>query len=283
MDGGRAAAVVEHRERAVGLHHHVVLERGLRAGPHLEVVLVGAERPDHRARLVVDLVHRPGVAHRDDQVAIGIERDRVQVVGVEHKSGRALLEERLGDRDVVERVPLEQHEPGLDVDLLDDGIHQRPPHPGVVHRRDAHDVGVALGRDEEIVQVHALQPVGGLDGGDLLVLAVVDHALAASAAVVGVPLPPGQNRLPVQLLHAEIRGELVRQAAAGTRSCCLTESRIIGPFCTGPYCGVTKMSPPYCSGRLPVDRDRRRLAGQGASGSAGRRSIRPEPSGASSG
>ena len=59
------------------------------------------------------------------------------------------------------------------------------------------------------MQVDALQPVAGLNRRDLLVLAVVDHALAAARAVVGKPLPPGQDRLPVELLHPEVGRELV--------------------------------------------------------------------------
>ena len=235
-----------------------MLEGGLRAGAHLEVVLVGAERPHHRARLVVDLVDRPGVAQRDDQVAVGVERDRVQVVGVEHGARCTVLEERGADRDVVDRVPLEQHQPGLDVDLLDDRVHQRPLHTVPMDRGDADDVGIALRRDQELVQVHALQAVARLDGGDLLVGAVVDHALAAARAVVRISLPPGQHRLPVQLLHTEVGGELVRgerlepdQVARGVEQHRAVLHRAV-------LRGQEDVAA-VCARRAPVDRDRRRL------------------------
>ena len=68
----------------------------------IERALVAPQRPNHRAGRPVDLVHRPGVAQRHDQAAVGVERDRVEVIGVEHEPPRGGLEERLGDRDMVE-------------------------------------------------------------------------------------------------------------------------------------------------------------------------------------
>ena len=50
-------------------------------------------------------------------------------------------------------------------------------------------------------------PLPALDRGDLLVVAVEDHALAAAVARVGVPLPPGEYGLALQLLDAEVGDE----------------------------------------------------------------------------
>ena len=151
---------------------------------------------------MVDVVHRRRVAHRQDQVPGAIERDRVEVVRVPQALGRNLRVRR-AERDVVERMPLEQHETGTDVDLLHDRVDRPAPHAGKMHGPGRGDVRVALGGDEEFVRV-LVEAVGGLHGRDLLVVAVVDDALAPAVARVGVSLPPREHRLPEQVLHPEV-------------------------------------------------------------------------------
>jgi hypothetical protein len=58
------------------------------------------------------------------------------------------------------------------------------------------------------VQPH-VQPIARLDCGDLLVVAVEDHALAAAVAGIGIALPPGEDGLTLQLLNAEVSNQRV--------------------------------------------------------------------------
>src|SRR6266516_6457549 len=55
-------AVVEERDRSVGVASRVVLPGEPRPGSHLVVALLAAEPPDHLLRLAVDLVDGPRVA-----------------------------------------------------------------------------------------------------------------------------------------------------------------------------------------------------------------------------
>ena len=123
---------------------------------------------------------------------------------------------RLRHRNVVDRVPVEQHQAGGDVDLLDLGVHHLAVQARQPHRRDRDEVGVALRRDLELVQVHR-QAVGGVDGGDLLVLVVEDDPLAPAAARIRAPLIPGQHRLPVQVLHPEVGDDLLLGQRVGVK------------------------------------------------------------------
>src|ERR1019366_7084936 len=66
-----------------------------------------------------------------------------------------------------------------------------------------------LRRDQELVPVGA-EPVAGFDGGDLLVVVVVDVVGARGEAAEPRPLPPGEHRLPVVGLGAEVRRLLAR-------------------------------------------------------------------------
>ena len=71
----------------------------------------------------VDVVGGPRVAAGDDQVPlpVGIERVHVEVVERRPRAlGHRLV--AVGERDVIEAVPLEQEQSGLDVDLLDDRV-----------------------------------------------------------------------------------------------------------------------------------------------------------------
>ncbi len=66
------------------------------------------------------------------------------------------------------------------------------------------------------MQVHA-QAVGGLDGRQLVVVLVKDHALALAGPVVGVALEPGEYRLSVEVLHTEVGYELLARDGKGIK------------------------------------------------------------------
>src|SRR6185437_1063612 len=87
-----------------------------------EVALAAAEPPDDRARPAVDLVDGRRVPRRDDQVAAGVDADRVQVEVVAVRLRDEAVAIRLAEPDVVAPVPLEQHLLRRDVDLLDDAL-----------------------------------------------------------------------------------------------------------------------------------------------------------------
>ena len=136
----------------------------------LERAPLAAEPPEDPARLAIDLVPGPGVARGHQEVAVGLEVDRVGVRVVE-RGLRPRLGERLGERDLAERVPLERHQPGRDVDLLDHRVDDEaalgPLHrPQVLaHDRIADDHGLVVRRDLELVQVGP-EAVGAADAAD---------------------------------------------------------------------------------------------------------------------
>src|SRR5207253_10944426 len=126
LDRG-CGAVVEHRHGAVGLPPGVVLPREPHAWAEPEVALLAAEAPQHLAGAVADLVDGVRVAARDQQVAVRLLVDRVEVEVVVGEGLRAeLLARRLGVRllhpDPRIAVPLEQDSPGRAVDLLHDPV-----------------------------------------------------------------------------------------------------------------------------------------------------------------
>src|SRR5207237_2070465 len=78
FDGGRGA-VVEDGDRSVRLAARVVLPGEVRAGPHLEAALPAPEPPEDLAGLAADLVDRVRVAGGDDEVAVVVDVDGVDV------------------------------------------------------------------------------------------------------------------------------------------------------------------------------------------------------------
>src|SRR5205809_6674391 len=64
-----SCAVVEDRDRSVGLASCVVLPRESRAPAHLEIAPLAAKSPDDLLRVVVDLIDGMGVAYCVQQVA----------------------------------------------------------------------------------------------------------------------------------------------------------------------------------------------------------------------
>ena len=72
-------AIVEDGDCAVGLAPGVVLEGKSGAGAHLEVTLLPTEAPDDLARVAVDLVDGGGFAGRDEQVAVVVNVQGVDV------------------------------------------------------------------------------------------------------------------------------------------------------------------------------------------------------------
>ena len=193
----RRGAVVEDHQIAVGQPARVVLPGHQRALAHLERRLGAAEAPDELRRRAIDLVDAPGVARREQEVAVFIDVDRVQVQVV--VLAALLRRDRrlaLVEPDAVDRVPLEQHEAGLDVDLLHDaGDHDAAARAAeraqvLDHAVIGHQQGGALRRDRELVQVHRVA-VGGADRRHAAVALVVDHPRPAAVADDQAALPPG--------------------------------------------------------------------------------------------
>ena len=76
----RPRLVVEDRHDSAVVRPDVMLEGEVGAGADPEVTAFATEGPEHLARLPVDLVDRPRVAPRDQQMAVArIDRDRVDV------------------------------------------------------------------------------------------------------------------------------------------------------------------------------------------------------------
>src|SRR5665213_2878161 len=96
---GRCRAVVEERDRAVGLSAAVVLPVELDAGSELVVARLPAKLPFNLAARAIDAVDRPGVARRDKQVVGAVEAYRVDVEVVEGSTLRG-FRLALGERDV---------------------------------------------------------------------------------------------------------------------------------------------------------------------------------------
>ena len=160
--------------------------------------------------LLVDLVQSPGVARRDEQVAVGLLLDRVDVEVV-HRRLRVLRHVHVGfaDPHVIERVPIPEDLAGGDVDLLDDAVQDLPAAggDGVI---DADQRRPARGQ-LQLVQV-ALQPVAGLHPRDLVVGLVGDdpRSRAVAGLALHLALPPGQHRLALVALDAEVVRGLAR-------------------------------------------------------------------------
>src|SRR5580765_3793789 len=90
----RRRAVVEQRDRPVALAAGVVLPLEVRPVAHLEAALLAADLPQDLLRLPVDLVDRVRVARGDEEVAVRLRGDRIQVDVVVRRRLRALLRAR---------------------------------------------------------------------------------------------------------------------------------------------------------------------------------------------
>ena len=275
----RARPVVEHADPAVRQHAGVVLEVELRAGPEPEVAALAAERPEDPAARPVDLVDRRRVARRDQHAILLQRLDRVDVEGV---VGGAVLRRRLRglERDVAVGVPLPDHQPGLDVDLLDDRVEERRERagrrPGQVHpdRRVDREERVAVPGELELVQVHRVA-VAGVD--DLDDVRYERFAITPSPMpkADGVTVPSHQ----VRTLRPLKRWSRRLAATSGGASCrnqtrLPLPSTIIGPpgptglivtvlllsgWTTGEGSGVSNtLAVPAGTLRALVDRDLRR-------------------------
>src|SRR5919112_2708555 len=177
----RGGAVVEDGDGAVILAPGVVLGNEAGSWAHLEVALLATEAPQDLTVLAVDLVDGGGPFGGDEPVAVEIYLYSVDVEVVE---GRAGVLRRLAvgllDAHVLQAEPLEEHLPGLDVELLGDSS----PHQAVFRAPDRGEVrpclGVGrqergiMGSDGELVQVSTVT-VARLDPLYLPVRAVEDH------------------------------------------------------------------------------------------------------------
>ena len=161
-------------------------------------------------------IDRRHVPARDQHRAAGAVGDRIDVEIVERAfpagvPGRfAVRLGRLGQRDVVDAVPFEEHAPGRDVDLLDDAVLDEAP----LRPADAAQVGsnLTVGGDErcsarcqlELVQV-AVETVARAHRGDVTVRRVVDLVLPFAGARDALgSLPPREHRPAVIALDPEI-------------------------------------------------------------------------------
>ena len=125
---------------------------------------------------------------------------------------RGAADERLpgfGDGHVVQAVPLEDHIPGRDVDLLHHAGPDRAAGLAAQSRQvraplpvHGEQRGPLIG-EVELVHVRH-QPVAGLDGGDHRVGGVGDVAGPFPEGPADFPLPPGQHRLALVGLHVEV-------------------------------------------------------------------------------
>ena len=207
--------VVEQRDRAVGAAAGVVLEVELRPRPQLVVRALPAEPPEDLAGVPVELVDRARVAGGDDEVPVAVERHGVEMERVVRLA--ALLRggpDRLRERDRPQRVPLEQDRAAVDVDLLDDVVlDDAVAPPAELRQIPGHRLvgdgerGAARG-ELELVRVHPVA-VAHPDGRHRAVAGVDDPAGAIAAVERHAALPPGQDRLAVERLAAEVEGLVV--------------------------------------------------------------------------
>ena len=181
-----------------------------------ERAVLAAEYPDDVPGAQVHLVHRPGEAGADQQVSVGVQVDGVDVEPVPGGGGRRgprLLAVLVGD--VVCGVPLEEHLAGADVDLLHDAVDDLlvggAADGGQVRGPDGvgDDQRRVPGRDEEFLAVGRVA-VAAFDLSDPLVAVVVEVVgPARNGTQVGRTLPPGEHRLALVRLRAEVGGQFV--------------------------------------------------------------------------
>src|SRR4029453_717985 len=148
---------------------------------------------DHTTPAAMDLVDRPRVAGRDEEVPVVIESDRIHVEVVE--GARSLRLVRLVDSDLLQAAPLEEHPPGGEIELLHDAVvgpaPLRPAGPRQA-RRDrivGRHEGGAFGGEQELVEVGP-ELVTGREAGDLTVRLVDDDRLPQLPDAPGITPPP---------------------------------------------------------------------------------------------
>ena len=96
--------------------------------PEREIALRAAEPPKDGARVSVDPVGGPRVASADQQIAVFVDADRVQVEVIPCDGGRRRHRRMaLVEPDVVQAMPLEEDMAIGDVDLLDDAFGHEAP------------------------------------------------------------------------------------------------------------------------------------------------------------
>src|ERR1700722_18284466 len=103
----------------------VVLPREADAWAESEVTLLPAQAPGDVPCRGVDLVDRPRVSSRDEQLAVGREVDGVEVNRVVGRVLRIRLV-RFAEGDVSRTAPLEHQVPCGQVNTLDCGVEGRP-------------------------------------------------------------------------------------------------------------------------------------------------------------
>ena len=183
---------------------------GRRAPPDLPANLAGRR---------IDVVDGPGRARGDQQAAVRLRGDRVEVEPVVGPGDAGAARGHVGAREghVLERVPLVHHEARADVDLLEDGVIDRGERAAALRREVA--VERLPGGDQrgpgrgqgQLVEVLG-EAVARADGGEVSVGGRVDLAAAQTEAVAADrALPPGQHALPAVALHAQVGGEGVRR------------------------------------------------------------------------
>ena len=98
--------------------------RELRPGAHLEARVLAAQSPDDFPGLLIDQIGSPGMAHTDENVAVGKLLDRV---GVKEVGCLAwdIPNVAVADRHVAQGVPLPDHLVCGHIDLPDDPVERR--------------------------------------------------------------------------------------------------------------------------------------------------------------
>ena len=206
----RDGFVVEHAELVPPVRPGVVLPAEVGARTYRKRAVLAAQAPDDPPGRPVDVVQGVRVARGDEQIAVRqlVDRVEVEVVVQLVLLGTAI---GVGDRDVVERVPLEEDEAGPQVDLLQDAV----PHEPVGRTADGAEVGSdqVVGVDQrrsvrgepEVVQVLGVA-VARADAHEGAVGGVVDDSLAPAEAACLLALPPGEDGLALVALHLEVVG-----------------------------------------------------------------------------
>ena len=202
-----SARIVEQREQPAARGRARRAARRTRVpGPIAKSLRLPPSRQMHRAGATIDLVDRPGVPGRDEQVAVAVDVDRVRVEVVEGRGDLGVgLGERRRGRGCATRTA--RGALGISSSCTTPLDHASAPlaDARAVDRRDVvgEDERRSLRGDDELVQV-GLETVPGREARDLAVRLVEDHVLADAEAVLGLPLPPGQHRPAPEQRGAEV-------------------------------------------------------------------------------